>query len=132
VKSLKVSLVTPFQSFFEGEVVSIQLPLWDGLIGIFPDHSPMLAVLGFGPCTFKLADGRVEEFVVDAGFLEIEHNQVTILASGADYVTEIKPDEESRLLAESEALPVRSQEEREIKEDRIRSAKARLKLAGAR
>ncbi|MBL8020629.1 MAG: ATP synthase F1 subunit epsilon [Leptospirales bacterium] len=130
VKVLNVSLVTPFQSFFEGEVASLQLPLWNGMIGVFPDHSPMLAVIGFGPCTLKLPDGSIESFVLDAGFLEIEHNKVTILAGGADYVSDIKVEKEQKALAAAEALPVHSQEDREIKEDRVRAAKARIKLAG--
>lgn len=130
MKSLNVTLVTPFQSFFEGEVASLQLPLWNGMIGVFPDHSPMLAVIGFGPCTLKLHDGTVESFVLDAGFLEIEHNKVTILAGGADYIRDINVDKENKNLAAALELPVHSQEDREIKEDRVRSAKARLKLAG--
>ncbi len=130
MKSLHVSLVTPFNSLFEGEVASLQLPLWDGMIGVFPDHAPMLAVLGFGPCTLKLANGSVESFVVDAGFLEIEKNKVTILASGADYVSDINIEKERQNLAASHAMEVHSQEDREMREDRARSAQARLKLAG--
>lgn len=132
MKALNVSMVTPFASLFEGEVASIQLPLWDGMIGIFPDHAPMLAVIGFGPCTLKRPDGSTEEFVVDAGFLEIEKNKVTILASGADRIADINPDLERKNLEAALALTIHSQEDREIKEDRTRAAVARLKLAGAR
>ncbi len=132
MKALNVTLVTPFASLFDGEVASIQLPLWDGMIGIFPDHAPMLAVIGFGPCTLKRPDGSTEEFVLDAGFLEIEKNKVTILASGADRIADINPDLERKNLEAAIALTIHSQEEREIKEDRTRAAVARLKLAGAR
>ncbi|HMW60272.1 MAG TPA: ATP synthase F1 subunit epsilon, partial [Leptospiraceae bacterium] len=103
MKSLHVSLVTPFNSLFEGDVASLQLPLWDGLIGVFPDHAPMLAVIGFGPCTLKLPNGSVESFVLDAGFLEIEKNKVTILASGADYVADINVEKEKKNLAAAHA-----------------------------
>lgn len=132
MKALQVSLVTPFASLFDGEVASIQLPLWDGMIGIFPDHAPMLAVLGFGPCTLKHSDGSTEEFVIDAGFLEIDRNKVTILASGADRIADINPDLERKNLDAAHGIVVHSQEDREIKEDRTRAALARLKLAGAR
>ena len=130
MKSLHVSLVTPFNSLFEGDVASLQLPLWDGLIGVFPDHAPMLAVIGFGPCTLKLPNGSVESFVLDAGFLEIEKNKVTILASGADFVADINVEKEKKNLEAAHAMEVHSQEDREMKEDRTRSALARIKLAG--
>jgi F0F1-type ATP synthase epsilon subunit len=90
----------------------------------------MLAVIGFGPCTLKLPNGSVESFVLDAGFLEIEKNKVTILASGADYVADINVEKEKKNLAAAHAMEVHSQEDREMKEDRTRSALARIKLAG--
>ena len=45
---MRVTVVTPDQSYFDGEARSITLQAVDGEIGILPRHAPLIARLGHG------------------------------------------------------------------------------------
>ncbi len=80
--SIRVILVTPYKSYFEGHAESVIVPLYDGLAGILKKHVGMIAQLGSG----KLVINTNEEkniFFIDGGFLEVSKNQVSILANEA-------------------------------------------------
>ena len=45
---MKIEIVTPEASIFEGEANLIQLPGYDGLFEILNNHAPMITFLGKG------------------------------------------------------------------------------------
>ena len=53
--SLKVRVVSPERTVFDGEAAAIVAPMWDGQVGILPGHAPLLALIGAGPSNRSLA-----------------------------------------------------------------------------
>ena len=79
---MRVSLVTPDASFYDGEATKVVLPAWDGELGILPHHAPLIARLGYG--VTRVHDGKQDHhFAVYGGFLKVQDDVVTILAGGA-------------------------------------------------
>jgi F-type H+-transporting ATPase subunit epsilon len=76
---LKVRLVSPQKTVYEGEADSLVVPAWDGQVGILPGHAPMIALLGAGELTLTLSRGGEDKFYLAQGVMKVEENEVTIL-----------------------------------------------------
>jgi F-type H+-transporting ATPase subunit epsilon len=87
-KTLKLQLVTPDRTIFEGEVEELTAPGAIGPFTILLNHSPIVSALV--PGVFRYRIGKSEEnFVLGGGFLEFHENQATVLASSADKPAQI-------------------------------------------
>ena len=80
---LSVDLVAADRTVWSGEALMVSGPAADGEIGILPGHAPVLAVLKAGAVRIRDLDGTVEESRVDAGFLSVDKDQVTIVVDQA-------------------------------------------------
>ena len=77
--AIRVRVVSSEAMVFEGEASSVVAPGWDGMLGILPNHAPMIALLGSGRLSVDRAGGGAKEYHVSGGVLKVEKNQVTIL-----------------------------------------------------
>ena len=82
-RALRVRVVSPAETVFEGEAAAVVAPAWDGQVGILPGHAPMLTLLGFGELTVDLPGGGSEAFHVAGGVLKVEDDQLTALTEYA-------------------------------------------------
>jgi len=73
---LKVSVISPEASLFEGEASSVVAPAFDGEVGILTGHAPMMTLLGKGELRL---DGSGRKFQVDGGFLQVIDNHVRVV-----------------------------------------------------
>ena len=80
---LRVRVVSPEKTVFDGTAAAVVAPAWDGLVGILPGHAPMLALLGMGPLSIERSGGGTDAFHVVGGVLKVERNQVTLLTEYA-------------------------------------------------
>ncbi len=80
--TLHCVVVTPEQTALEQDAEFVALPLFDGEIGIAPDHSPMIGRLGYGEMRIK-SGGTTKTFYVDGGFVEVADNVVSVLTGRA-------------------------------------------------
>ena len=64
---LRVIVVSPEATLFEGEAPSVVAPAYDGLVGILTGHAPMVTLLGTG--TLKV--GRGPTFSESGGFVQV-------------------------------------------------------------
>lgn len=87
-KKIKFKIVTPERTVFEDEIDQATLPVTDGQVTILPNHRSYIATLKSGEVRLKKA---TEEIVMatSGGFLELDHNQLTILADTAEHAEEI-------------------------------------------
>ncbi len=79
---MKVSVVSPERVLFEDEAGHVQVPAYDGLIGILPRHAPLLALLGTGVLTVR-ASGGERRFRVAGGFVQVRGDVVRVVAEQA-------------------------------------------------
>ena len=85
---LQCDIVTQERTVFSEEVDAVNLPGRDGRMGILPNHTVMLAALGFGEVVIRRGDE--EEYVaVGGGVAEILPDKVTVLADSAELAGEI-------------------------------------------
>lgn len=79
---LKVSVISPESTLFEGEVDSVTAPAFDGEVGILTSHAPMMTLLGKG--TLRLGSGgSAGRFQVDGGFLQVIDDHVRVVTEKA-------------------------------------------------
>lgn len=83
---LKVSIVSADHEVWSGLARQIVARTTEGEIGILPGHEPILAILGAGEVRVTATDGSVLTANADDGFLSVEHDTVTVVASSAELV----------------------------------------------
>ena len=84
--NLEVDLVATDRTVWSGEATMVSAPAADGDIGILPGHAPVLAVLRAGVVRIHGVDGSLRQATVDAGFLSVDANQVTVVVDSAAVV----------------------------------------------
>jgi len=81
-RHLRVVVISPERTVFEGEADSVIAPAWDGELGILRGHAPLMALLGEGDLRVRRGD-TTERFHVAGGFLQVVDNVVTVLSERA-------------------------------------------------
>jgi len=79
---LNFSLVSPERELYSGEVDQVDIPGTEGDLGIFPNHSPLMAAIRTGTITV-LEDGTETKFFVQGGFADVMPSGLTVLAEKA-------------------------------------------------
>lgn len=98
---IKFKIVTPEKTVFESEIDQVTLPTAEGEITVLPDHIPLISVLKAGDLVIK-KDGEESDIAVSSGMIEVQKNEITVLADTAERAEEIdlKRAEEGRKRAE--------------------------------
>lgn len=79
---IRVSVISPERTVFEGSADMVVAPAWDGEIGILRGHAPTLVLLGSG--RLRVSDGtRIRQFHVAGGFMQVADDVVTVLSEEA-------------------------------------------------
>lgn len=76
---MRVTVISPEASMFDGEADAVVAPAFDGEVGILPNHAPFMTLLGKGRLTVRRAD-TISRFSVRGGFLQVVDNRVRVVA----------------------------------------------------
>jgi len=87
-QGLHLEVVTQSRRVVETDVDEVQLPAAQGMLGVLPGHTPLLATLGTGELMYR-SDHRESYLAIQWGFAEILPDRVTILAEVAEAPGEI-------------------------------------------
>lgn len=79
---LKVSVISPERTLYDGDATSVVAPAFDGEVGILTGHAPMMTLLGRGTLRLEGAGGTAR-FAVDGGFLQVVDDQVRVVTEKA-------------------------------------------------
>lgn len=74
--------------FYSGKCENLVFPTIDGLVGILPNHEPMITIVSAGEIKF-MVDGKWRYCAVSDGYFEIKNNKVYILADTVELPEEI-------------------------------------------
>jgi F-type H+-transporting ATPase subunit epsilon len=99
-KIIKLKIVTPTKTVFEGDVQNFTAPGAVGTFQVLFDHAPIVARLVPGMFKYVLASGNEEHYYVSGGFLELHKNIGTVLADSAERPTEISIAEVEKQIAD--------------------------------
>lgn len=82
---MRVTVISPERSLFDGEAGSVVAPAFDGLVGILPRHAPFMTLLGNGTLTVGgPGAGQTSRFRVSGGFLQVIGSAVRVVAGAAE------------------------------------------------
>ena len=76
---MRVLVIGPERSLFDGEAERLVAPAFDGQVGILPRHAPFMTLLGTGPLSV-VSGGTTLRYRVQGGFLQVVSNTVRIVA----------------------------------------------------
>jgi len=79
---LTFSLVSPERELYSGEVDQVDIPGTEGDLGVFPNHSPLMAAIRTGTITV-VENGAETKFFVQGGFADVTPSGLTVLAEQA-------------------------------------------------
>ena len=129
-KSNALEIVTPDRPIVHDDVDEVQLPGWDGALGIRPGHTPLLAMLRPGELWYRLG-GETTFLVLDFGMAEVLPDRVTVMVRLADKPEEIDVDRQEKDRREAEDELKRAGTEEDAERARLAMLTAMMKLRAA-
>ncbi|MBN8602104.1 MAG: ATP synthase F1 subunit epsilon [Planctomycetes bacterium] len=131
MSSLQCIVVSPERTEMDVTAESIVLPMYDGEFGILQGHSPVIGRLGYGCLKIRKSGQNEERYFVDAGFVQVANNVVSLLTDRLVPVSQLSQEEATRELEVANRMPSKNSEARAAKEKAVSRARAQLRLLGA-
>lgn len=75
---IRLQIISPERVVYEEEVDWLQVPLSDGLLGVWPGHAPLIASLSSGAIRFHV-DDEIKEMAVGEGILRVDRGRCIVL-----------------------------------------------------
>ena len=125
---LKCIVVTPEETTVEAVVESVVVPLFDGEMGILPNHGAMIGRLGSGELRLRNGD-QVDRFFLEGGFIQIADNTVSVLTGRAVPVEQLDADEAESQLETALAEPAVGSEQMEARDQLVQQLRAQQRVA---
>ncbi|NLF69557.1 MAG: ATP synthase F1 subunit epsilon [Candidatus Anammoximicrobium sp.] len=127
-KTIQCTVVTPERKALDQTVDFVVLPLYDGEIGIAPDHAPLIGRLGYGEMRLRRG-AEVSRFYVDGGFVQVVGNHITVLTAQAVPADDIDREAAQQQLDAARGQPASTDEQRQIRDRTVAQARGRLRVA---
>jgi F-type H+-transporting ATPase subunit epsilon len=74
-----LELITPDETLFEGEVISVKFPGTGGKFETLNNHAPLISSLEKGTLAVKTSEG-IQNFDITGGIVEVLSNKIIVLA----------------------------------------------------
>jgi F-type H+-transporting ATPase subunit epsilon len=82
---MRVTVISPERSLFDGEAEAVVAPAFDGQVGILPHHAPFMTLLGDGVLNVRGGGpSGSTRFRVAGGFLQVVGDVVRVVAGKAE------------------------------------------------
>ncbi len=88
-KVLKLNIMTPDRTFYDGEASMVEFTSTEGELGIYPGHIPLASIVAPGVLTIHEAGGEVKKAALHSGFAKISTDEIMILAEVIEWPDEI-------------------------------------------
>lgn len=98
-----LEILTPERVFYQGECVSLIVPITDGMLGIMANREPITASITSGEAYYTRPDGDRILFSVLGGMVDVQDNMVKVLCESALLPEEIDEDTELRNIEEAKS-----------------------------
>ncbi|HRF97674.1 MAG TPA: ATP synthase F1 subunit epsilon [Aggregatilineales bacterium] len=108
--NIHIELVSQEKKVFEELTADMVLiPAIEGIMGVYPNHAPTIATLGYGELVIRKGNAE-ERFAVFGGVVDVRPGKVVVLAELAEssYAIDVDAAEKARANAEKllrEGLP---------------------------
>lgn len=78
--SFTAQILTPNGALFEGDVTGVQMPGVMGSFEVKANHAPIVSALEKGNVLIRTAGNGDMNYTISGGFVEVNHNKLTLLA----------------------------------------------------
>jgi F-type H+-transporting ATPase subunit epsilon len=134
--TVRCVIVTPEQTSLDTQARSVMLPLFDGLRGVSHGHSPFIGRLGAGEVRIVGEQGGPSDadrrLFVEGGFVEVAHDQVTVITQRALPVEKVDVVAARADLAKASGEVAAGDEAIDAKLRAVQTARALVRAAEAR
>jgi F-type H+-transporting ATPase subunit epsilon len=86
MNTIKLSIVTPNGSIFEGDVKSVTLPGKEGEFGVLPGHASLISTLSVGVIVIE-KENNTDAIAINWGHVKVNETSVDVLVDGAIALT---------------------------------------------
>jgi F-type H+-transporting ATPase subunit epsilon len=87
--SLNLEIVTVERLLYSDDVDMVVAPGIEGVLGILPNHTPLLTALDHGELIVRKEGEEELFFAVSGGYMDVQPHKVTVLADAAERADEI-------------------------------------------
>src|SRR5215211_7073435 len=87
-EQIQLEIVTPERRVLAEQVDSVNVPGAGGELGVLPGHTPLISQLQTGVLSYTQGE-RTRRLHVSGGFVEVNHDRVSVLAEVAERPEEI-------------------------------------------
>ena len=94
MKSFRLEILTPSRVFYQGDCLSLVLPITDGMLGIQAGHSPLSASITLGEAWYTTPNGAKIRFSVSGGMVDVSASGVSVLCEQALLPEEIDAEQQ--------------------------------------
>jgi F-type H+-transporting ATPase subunit epsilon len=121
-------VVTPEQTIYDEPTQFVALPLFDGEVGIAPNHAPMIGRLGYGEMRIRRGT-ETDHYYIEGGFVEVLNDVVSVLTRRAIPAAEIDPAVAQEQLTSALARPATMPEAVAARDRAVAQSRAQLHVA---
>lgn len=122
-------LLTPNGSEFDGDIIGMKVPGTDGSFEMLYNHAPIISTLTYGRVEIHTADDKKIIFAVSGGFVEMNDNDVTLLAEEAIQAEKIDVGMAKDELEKAKKALQDKLDDRKVAENAIKRADNLIKTA---
>ena len=126
--TIRCNIISQDRIVYQGDALRVDLPGADGEMGILPNHAPLLTLLQFGVINVQTINGNLH-FTVAGGVVEVQPDEINVLADSAENVDEIDISRAQAAQARAEELMKTMPQ---MDAERYESLKAALKRSNLR
>jgi F-type H+-transporting ATPase subunit epsilon len=108
--AMNLIIVTPEREVVREEVEELEIPGSEGYFGVLPGHAPLFSEVKVGEVAYRKGTGWTF-LAVAWGFVEVQPDQVRILAETAERAHEIDVDRATRAKQRAEEMISRGGED---------------------
>ena len=123
-------VVTPEATAFEKTAAFVSVPMYDGELGVLPGRAPMIGRLGQGELRLRHANGTLERFYVQGGFVQVVGDTVSLLTGGVTPVADLDVEVVRKRLDDAKTLPANTTEQLDARLQEMAKARTQLRLVG--
>jgi F-type H+-transporting ATPase subunit epsilon len=102
-KTFRLEVVTPEGTAWKGEASALQVPSWEGYLGVLAGHAPLLCVLKSGVLTMRDASEKPRYYALKGGFMDVSGGRAIVLADAIEPAEQVDVKAAEKALAALEA-----------------------------
>lgn len=79
---MNITVLTPDKEIFKGAITSVKVPGIDGKFQVLNNHAAIVSALTKGDIIIVKEGGEKLKLMIEKGFIEVLHNEVSLLVQG--------------------------------------------------